>query len=83
MIAVYYFIGKNYEGTTEQFKQLSMSVCLAYLMYQLTLEIEYVLEVYSMDSNAIETVLRLVMLVINIDLNMFEMRHLYKVASPK
>jgi hypothetical protein len=48
-----------------------MAVCTSYLIYQLTLEIEYILEVYHMDSNAIETVLRMVMLIINLDINMF------------
>lgn len=82
MIALYYLIGKNYEGLKEQLKQLLMAFCSSYLIYQLTLEVEYILEVYHMDTNAVETVLRLVMLVINIDLNMFEIRHLYKVNLP-
>jgi hypothetical protein len=82
MASLYYFIGKSYSPNIEMLKQLFMSVCYSYLLVKVLIEIEDVLSIYHMDRNEFVTILRLVFFILNLDINMFEIRHLIKVARP-
>lgn len=56
-----------------------MAICSSYLMLQLLLEVEDILHVYECHTDGLTTVVRLCFLLLNLDINMYEIRHLWKV----
>lgn len=78
MGCLYYLIGKNLGGRTEMVKELFMSGCYCYLLLLLLMEVESVLSLYRRDSDETITIIRVGALMINLDINMFEIRHLLK-----
>ena len=82
MGCLYYLIGKNYGGRSEMLKELFMSVCYCYLLLKLLMEVEDVLALYYRDSDSTITIIRIGASLINLDINMFEIRHLLKVLRP-
>lgn len=60
-----------------------MSCGYCYLLLMLLVEVEDVLAVYHRDTDATLTVLRIGALLVSLDINMFEIRHLLKVIRPE
>jgi len=83
MACLYYLIGKNYGGRAEMFKELFMSCCYCYLLVMLLIEVEDVLALYQRDSDPVITIIRIGALLVNLDINMFEIRHLLKLVRPQ